>query len=823
MVPPAWLTQATAATQDPLNIVASSPAIQAPEIEDGLIAPPLPQESADRAQREQESKEDDIVELPAAGAEDDEEQDGRDDGLRRRGGSEGGRARRGSNAPSYAQSEFFEITRRQRVRTHSNTLKLPRHLLAPARSHSPAAPPSQRRGYPPLSRQASVLSASADPPAETGYDKEPPKLPNAWEFAGWGTMSYLELGEEEVAQARERRKEEMKRDGEGTLGPCSPISLLVATLLLSFWRPIMTELAAALPISGANYAYLLNSSPTLTYAIAAAALTLLDDIATSVVAAATAASYIANEGVPGGETWLTLVLLLGIAAIGLVGIKGGAGITLTTLAIHLTTLSILFVAALVHWGQHGNSTLSTNWTSHQLPSGSAIARAIYQGICIAFLGVTGFETAPDYITSLRPAPGVYPTVLRSLQIIAVCINAPLLLVVFAVLPMKEITGNDSVLAALGRRAAGGWLGTLVTVDAVLILSATVLAGLISAIALLQRVSLDGYLPIKLLRPLPVTGAPALVVALFAALCVFVYASSGNSLSVVSNMFALVFLAVMALYPLNLLLLRYNRPTLPRPHLKRRTPFLLILFTLSLALALIAGVAWQQTVSIGYFAAYLLAILALLLAAARKGQLVRLAWWVVSSHGVKWRRAEEACVRWMRRSKEGRTVVLFVKGDEINTLFSRISYVEQNEETACIKLVHFYGSNSTSRRPSLPSIVFPPASLAAGVGEGAKSKEDLEDGEGDGAETPQIGTADSGVDEIPSELEANFRILDEAFPSITIDLLFLQAPFSPSYIHALAQRLGLPVARCFMGSPSERWVDEREFGVRELAGVRVIDD
>lgn len=40
-------------------------------------------------------------------------------------------------------------------------------------------------------------------------------------------------------------------------GCCSsPISLFIATLLLAFWRPIMSDLAAALPISGANYAYL---------------------------------------------------------------------------------------------------------------------------------------------------------------------------------------------------------------------------------------------------------------------------------------------------------------------------------------------------------------------------------------------------------------------------------------------------------------------------------------------------------------------------------------------------------------------------------------
>ncbi|GAA6016219.1 hypothetical protein JCM10207_000435 [Rhodosporidiobolus poonsookiae] len=745
------------------------------------------------------------------------------------------RRRRRSDAPSYAQSEFVEIVRRQRVRANSQALKLPRHLLQPQRSRSPAEPGS----YPPFSSRPVPSRQTSDAPLSDALpytsDKEPPKLAEEWLFAGWGSMSYLELSSEEIEWAKRKRQEQMRRDGEGALGPWlasgvagvavagsplyafpalvavasiySPISLLVATLLLSFWRPIMVELAAALPISGANYAYLLNSTNNLSWALLGASLTLLDDIATSVVAAATAASYISDQGVPGATTWLTIVLLVGIAAISLVGIKGSAGVTLATLAIHLITLSILFVSAIVHWGKHGNSTLARNWHEHQLPSASSIVKSLYQGVCIAFLGVTGFETAPDYYTALRPDPKVYPTVLRSLQIIAVCINAPLLLAVFAVLPMNVITGNASVLSTLGQTSAGKWLGVLVTVDAVLILCATVLAGLISAIALLQRLSLDGYLPAAILRPLPYTGVPVFVVALFTTLCIFVYTSSGASLSVVSNMFALVFLATMGSYPLSLLALRYNRPSLPRPR-TARAPFLLVVFVVLLALALVAGVVWNQNVSVGFFAAYKIAVLALVLACAKKGMWMRYAWWVCA-YGVEWARGAEACVRMMQRSKKGREVVLFVKGDELNTLFERISYVERNEETACVKLVHFYGSNG-SRAASSTAVAADAAQKKSADGEaGAEEDGDL------------TGTGRSGVDEIPSELESNFRLLDEAFPSITIDLLFLQAPFSPPYIHALADRLGLSLGRCFMGSPSERWADEHEWGLRELGGVRVI--
>jgi hypothetical protein len=35
-----------------------------------------------------------------------------------------------------------------------------------------------------------------------------------------------------------------------------------------------------------------------------------------------------------------------------------------------------------------------------------------------------------------------------------------------------------------------------------------------------------------------------------------------------------------------------------------------------------------------------------------------------------------------------------------------------------------------------------------------------------------------VDDIPSELAPNVKILDEAFPSITLDLMFVQGSFGP---------------------------------------------
>ena len=57
----------------------------------------------------------------------------------------------------------------------------------------------------------------------------------------------------------------------------------------------------------------------------------------------------------------------------------------------------------------------------------------------------------------------------------------------------------------------------------------------AALELLQRLSLDGFLPPNLLKPMPITGVPAFVVLLFTSLSILVYVTSGMSLSVVSSL------------------------------------------------------------------------------------------------------------------------------------------------------------------------------------------------------------------------------------------------------------------------------------------------
>jgi hypothetical protein len=74
-----------------------------------------------------------------------------------------------------------------------------------------------------------------------------------------------------------------------------------------------------------------------------------------------------------------------------------------------------------------------------------------------------------------------------------------------------------------------------------------------------------------------------------------------------------------------------------------------------------------------------------------------------------------------------------------------------------------------------------------------------------------------IDDIPSEFESNYRILDEAYPSVTIELVFVQAQFNPESIVAISKKLGVPLSLCFIQCPGEAF----GWGLDDLRGVRII--
>ncbi|KAF9968435.1 hypothetical protein BGZ70_003831 [Mortierella alpina] len=127
------------------------------------------------------------------------------------------------------------------------------------------------------------------------------------------------------------------------------------------------------------------------------------------------------------------------------------------------------------------------------------------------------------------------------------------------------------------------------------------------------------------------------------------------------------------------------------------------------------------------------------------------------------------IKSMINSLRNHPVIYFTKSDSLAHLHRAIRYIRQNENShkGNIRLVHIY------RR----------------------------------------------VEDIPKRLEANHRFLDELYPKIQIDLIFIQGTFDPDTIHAISQHLKVPKPAMFMSCPGEQF----PYRIEEFGGARIIMD
>ena len=138
--------------------------------------------------------------------------------------------------------------------------------------------------------------------------RAPTRYPNlqdaAWQFSGWGETSRVRLTAEELAagEATVERERPIKLHAAlasaiaandvfasalyafpalaASSGVYGIIGLTIATMLPFLWRPIMLELASALPLRGAPYACVLNTASK-SLAIFAASCALMDFVVRS--------------------------------------------------------------------------------------------------------------------------------------------------------------------------------------------------------------------------------------------------------------------------------------------------------------------------------------------------------------------------------------------------------------------------------------------------------------------------------------------------------------------------------------------------------------
>lgn len=548
-------------------------------------------------------------------------------------------------------------------------------------------------------------------------------------------------------------------------GYLAPISLLLVVGVLYLYRKIYAEVGDALPLNGGAYNCLLNTTSKFKASIAAV-MTIVSYIATAVISAKTAVSYVGS--VAGFQENLSLVLGITIAVLGffatltIIGIGESSKVAIGIFITHLTSLA-LFIVIGIYVVASDTSVLFAN-LHMPLPEGRNVFTAIFFGFGAALLGVSGFESSANFIE--EQAPGVFVKTLRNMWIAVSILNPVIAVLALGILPMMAITDKnaDFLLSIMGTKMAGSSLALWISIDAALVLCGAVLTSFVGVTGLVKRMTLDRCLPQLLLKENQ-RGTPHRIIIAFFLLSASILLMTQGDVVILGGVYAVAFLLVMSLFAVGNLLLKIRRSHLKR-NFKASAP--LVVLALSATLTGTAASILNDQRNLWYFLAYFSVAVVFVGAMFWRIHIMRLVLFVAGN-------VAEGVNGWARRVIDrttanideinSRAVIFFTKGDNIANLNLAMLYVRDNEQTSRIKVVHI-----------------------------------VEPGE-----------------EAPEQLREDVTLIDEVYPSIDIELVVYEGSFGPPIIDKISRELNVEKNYMFIGAPGERFPHE----LGELGGVRLI--
>ncbi|WP_133271735.1 APC family permease [Hymenobacter radiodurans] len=538
------------------------------------------------------------------------------------------------------------------------------------------------------------------------------------------------------------------------------IALLMVGAVLFLFRKIYGEVVGALPLNGGAYNVLLNTTSKRNAALAAC-LTILSYMATAVISASEAMHYLHTlwHGLP--IIWATLGLLGLFLVLTILGISESAKVAVAIFLVHLISLTLLVGSAVWYLATHGVDTLAANFS---LPlKGGSITHALFFGFSAAMLGISGFESSANFVE--EQARGVFGKTLRNMWIVVSFFNPAIAFLAVAALPMGEVGEHtETLLSHLGNTTGGAWLGTLISVDAVAVLSGAVLTSFVGVSGLMKRMTLDRILPQFFLKENKRESNYIILITFFL-LCVSVLLITNGQLGPLSGVYTISFLSVMAFFALGNFLLKRKRPKLPRPVYAGILTVTLAL--VSILVALYGNIKIHPDYLIVFLQYFLPAMVLIYVMLNRIGilNLVLAAANSFAEQSPRFSRLLRLKLRQMLRELHQQEFVFFTKGDNVSNLNKVMAYVVENEFTTKLKIV-------TLLRPG---------------------------------------------ETYPQDLLTDIHVLDRAYDQIEVDFVTLEGKFGPELIDKLSQEWKIPKNFMFIGSPG----DQFPYHVSELGGVRLI--
>jgi len=537
------------------------------------------------------------------------------------------------------------------------------------------------------------------------------------------------------------------------------VALLIVAAVLYLFRNIYGEVVGALPLNGGAYNVLLNTTSK-SNASVAACLTILSYMATAVISASEAMHYL-HTLVPSLPVIIaTVVLLTVFLLLSISGISESAVVATVIFIFHLSSMVLLILSGVWFIFFHGLDVAIANF---KMPFTGSIGGAIFFGFSAAMLGISGFESSANFVEEQQP--GVFRKTLRNMWIAVTVINPLMALVAIVVLSRADVlTHQEALLSHIGLNTGGQWLSTVISVDAVLVLSGAVLTSYVGVGGLIKRMALDRILPQFTLKENN-RGSAYRILIIFFLLCLSVLFVTMGDLGALAGVYTISFLAVMIYFGIGNFLLKMKRAQLPRPVYV--SPFVVAIAIAAVVIALYGNIKLHPeylVVFLQYFVPSLLLILLLL----NRKELLKMTLVVIDSFFdtvTDFARASRTRVMKLMNRLSRQEFVYFSKADSVASLNKVMMYVQENEATTHLKIVTI-----------------------------------LKDGQ-----------------QIPEGFLRDIEVLDRAYPEIDIEFVQMRGTFNPELINKLSADWKIPINFMFIASPGNKF----PFKVSELGGVRLI--
>ncbi|MCI5071569.1 APC family permease [bacterium] len=541
-------------------------------------------------------------------------------------------------------------------------------------------------------------------------------------------------------------------------GALSPLVLLMVGGLLFLYKSIYAEVGDALPLNGGAYNCLLNTTTKFKASIAAC-MTILSYLATAVISAKTAAEYMSSL-IPSMPVVVATIGILSVfAVLTIIGITESAKVALGIFIFNIVTLISLIFLGAYSLITHPEIFLS-NW---HLPNEDGVLKALFFGFSAGLLGVSGFESSANFIE--EQADGVFPKTLRNMWVAVTVLNPLIALTALAILPIDSIVhAQKSLLAEVAMVGGGNILSTIVVINAITVLSGAVLTSFVGSSGLIGRMTLDRCLP-QFLLATNKRGTHHWIILSFLFLSSSILIMTGGDLLVLAGVYTISFLGVMCLFAIGNGLLKVRRDQLPRRY---RASWLAIFLALIATIAGIAGNIMLKPENLKYFLYYFLPTMALVGLMLARHQILQFILLLINEISKTVQSFNDKLKYNVERNLDdlnSHDIIFFTKGESKATLNEAMLYVQKNEITKHITVIHVYQDKNT----------------------------------------------------IPKNLEEDLHLLDEIYPEVQIDFVLIKGQFGPEMIDELSKKYHIPKNYMFIGAPSKRFPHR----LADLGGVRLI--